>query len=301
VAKINQKTFKRTTDYLAQKLEMPGLGFHTVVFNPADHELVRGEPKLRRSYLNQAISAHSLSYLESLKRYERCLCQRNALLKRLYRPENLPQSSFEEYTSQLISNGAQLVWERLNWMSGMQRKLDKILPEISDGITNLVFFYGSPWLFSGGKTLDFAGQFEVPSIENIKESFRDFLSQNRSDELYQQVTIAGPHRDDWGFKISGSPLKSQGSQGEVRSALLALKLSESELYQERTRTKPVFLLDDFSSELDEERREMLLGYMRKLNLQTFVTTTDLQFKSLHSYQLQNGKILSFQQELPLTV
>ncbi len=84
----------------------------------------------------------------------------------------------------------------------------------------------------------------------------------------------GPHRDDWALILGHQPLKGFGSQGEVRSALIALKLSEIELFKKRTGHRPILLLDDFSSELDRDRREFLLSYLSETDLQVFVTSTE---------------------------
>jgi DNA replication and repair protein RecF len=112
--------------------------------------------------------------------------------------------------------------------------------------------------------------------------------------------LAGPHRDDWSFFYGEQALRGHGSQGEVRSALLALKLCEIELFRSATGHRPLFLLDDFSSELDRERRGFLLRFLLESDLQVFVSTTEESYgergdwASGRSYQVQqvsNGSLV----------
>src|SRR5690606_18595868 len=103
----------------------------------------------------------------------------------------------------------------------------------------------------------FSGQGEIPSLQEIKQAFQNQLQTLYRAETSLGTTLLGPHRDDWLIYLEEEPLKVRGSQGEIRSALLALKLSEIELFTERTAMRPLLLLDDFSSELDEHRRSHL--------------------------------------------
>ena len=100
----------------------------------------------------------------------------------------------------------------------------------------------------------------------------------------------GPHRDDWVLFLEGQNLKVQGSQGEVRSALLALKLAEIDYFRRRTGHRPLLLLDDFSSELDRERRRFLLDFLESTDLQVFVTTTEETALVGSRYWMSKGKI-----------
>jgi DNA replication and repair protein RecF len=104
------------------------------------------------------------------------------------------------------------------------------------------------------------------------------------------VTLAGPHRDDWMLLANGQPLKLFGSQGEVRSALLALKLCEIDLYRAHTGMEPVLLLDDFSSELDQHRRSFLLEFLESSPFQVFVTTTEGQFAKGKTFFVRDGAL-----------
>jgi DNA replication and repair protein RecF len=140
----------------------------------------------------------------------------------------------------------------------------------------------------------FSGLSPTSSLQLLERSFREKLTELETAELRSGSTLVGPHRDDWSFTFGEHVLKGHGSQGEVRSALLALKLLEIELFQKRTGHQPILLLDDFSSELDQERRGFLLRYLMNTQLQVFVTTTEdsvaLAMGVGKRFQVQEGKL-----------
>ncbi|HTL12755.1 MAG TPA: DNA replication/repair protein RecF [Bdellovibrionota bacterium] len=280
LAAINGKTYRSSVEYLEQKLRAPGAGFHTIVFNPSDHELVRGEPRLRREYLDRVVCAESVELLQALKRYHRVLEQRNRLLKE---PRWVEPGLLEEFSQPLLDLGAQLVHGRLKWLERLQPRAASILERIAPKQASLGLFYSSDWLrisgqnSSGSEALTggyFPGHAPLPSLELVRSQLADEAARRRPAELQAGTTLVGPHRDDWGFSLEDRTLKGHGSQGEVRSTLVALKMAEVELFREATGLQPLFLLDDFSSELDGDRREFLLGFLRETDLQVFVTTTE---------------------------
>jgi len=123
-------------------------------------------------------------------------------------------------------------------------------------------------------SLHFTGHGHLPSLNLLERFFWNKLNLLEAAELRSGHSLVGPHRDDWAFYLGSQALRGHGSQGEVRSALLALKLCEIDLFRIETGHRPLFLLDDFSSELDRERRAFLLRFLSESDLQTFVTTTE---------------------------
>ncbi len=285
VAFINGKTYKSSTAFLSQRFGQFELGFHSVIFNPSDHDLVRGDPSTRRSYLDRVLSAEDIKYLKALQKYQRLLQQRNALLKSFEgaRPHSELLLGF---TEPMAEYAAYLGFRRLEWLQRANFRLSDLMRKIIPSHSDLSAIYLSNWIPEiDGLSLEngdlnavhFAGHSQLPSLELLEQAFWKRLSVVEPAELRSGHTLVGPHRDDWTFYL-GSPtsqvLKGHGSQGEVRSALLALKLAEIELFQKTTGHQPVFLLDDFSSELDRERRTFLLDFLSDSNLQVFVTTTE---------------------------
>ena len=113
------------------------------------------------------------------------------------------------------------------------------------------------------------------------------------------MTLVGPNRDDFYFKLDNKNLSLYGSQGQIRSAVLALKLAEVKLFTEKTGDSPILLLDDIFSELDIEKKNNLLDVLSN-NVQTIITTTDIKNinnrirKKANVYELENGNIISMQ-------
>ncbi len=297
---INGKAFHSSTQYLSQRFGSMEIGFHTIIFNPSDHDLVRGEPSVRRSYIDQVLSAEDVEYLKAIQKYQRLLEQRNAVLKQAEgAPTSSQRSMLIGFSEQLASVAAQIAQVRLEWIRRLALNINNVAQQIAPNQPTMRVFYSSNWvpeienLSIGNNSLgshDFAGHCDVPSIELLEQVFWKKLSTLESAEWRTGHTLVGPHRDDWVFYLGGAPLKGFGSQGEVRTALLALKLSEIELFQSRTGHRPLLLLDDFSSELDRDRRSFLLRYLTDTNLQVFVTTTEDSVFAGKRFWVSSGKV-----------
>jgi DNA replication and repair protein RecF len=260
-------TFKTSSAYLSKRFASKAVGFHTIVFNPTDHELIRGEPRLRRNYLDRVIAAEHSEYITYFKRYQRVLIQRNALLKQ---PSSRSSELFNELTRQLAFTGARIALNRLQWVERLNQRLSPMLACIAPSQGHLEAVYQASWM-------QFTGQKPIPSLEELDREFLVRAAKVREREWAMGTTAVGPHRDDFTLLCRNRDLKAYGSQGEIRSALLALKLCEIELYQNASGHHPVFLLDDFSSELDKSRRLFLLDFLKETDLQVFVTSTEEAF------------------------
>jgi DNA replication and repair protein RecF len=253
------------------------------VFNPSDHDLVRSDPGVRRSYLDRAIAAEDVNYLKALSKYQRVLEQRNAVLKS---DNPVARDVLRGFTEPLAQHAAYLTLRRLEWIERLSQGLDETVHKIAPHQPELRLLYVSSWAppidglcISNNHlgSVHFAGQGTLPSLENLEQAFWKKLSFLEAAEWRAGHSLVGPHRDDWSFYLGGQLLKGHGSQGEVRSALLALKLCEVNLFRNVTGHRPLFLLDDFSSELDRERRSFLLRFLSESDLQVFVSTTEDSF------------------------
>ncbi len=296
-ASINQKPFKSSTRYLKQRFGSYELGFHCIVFNPRDHYLVDDEPAQRRSYLDQVLSAEDETYLDLVRKYGRILQQKNAALKSI---ENPSRALILGFTEALCSQGCKITLERFGWVQRLQKELSKIMYKIAPDspllgvkyISNLKWeCYNFQNNFNNLKADHFSGQEPPPSLELLEKAYWKQYSLLERNEYRLKTSLVGPHRDDWSLFLGENVLKGYGSQGEVRSALLALKLSELGLFREKTNHRPVFLLDDFSSELDRQRREFLLSYLLDTDLQVFITSTEDLFKKGKKFFISEGTYL----------
>ncbi|MFZ9596239.1 MAG: DNA replication/repair protein RecF [Bdellovibrionia bacterium] len=297
-AYINQKPYASSSEYLSQRFQSYEQGFHAIPFNPSDHDLVRGDPQGRRTYLDRVIAAEQVQYLKILQTYQRILNQRNALLKaHLKSSRNVNSSMLKSFTEQLCQVGARITYERLQWIFKTQEILNSTSERIVNRAMPLKLSYLSQWapsveeLSFNNSNLEknhFSGQAQEASLKLLEQSFWAKIAASEAIERRMGFCVVGPHRDDWTFLLRNQVLKGHGSQGEVRSALLALKLTEIESFKRETGHRPLFLMDDFSSELDEERRSFLLQSLIQADLQTFITTTEDSFHVGRRFWLCDG-------------
>ena len=135
-------------------------------------------------------------------------------------------------------------------------------------------------------------------LKIVKEKFRKALENTNTEEFYRKMTLVGPHRDDFVFQINGLDVKHFGSQGQQRTTILALKLAELEFVKSEIGDYPILLLDDVMSELDDERRKLLLESVSN-KIQTIITSTNLEgfseeiIKNAFLYKFENNKLVRF--------
>jgi DNA replication and repair protein RecF len=253
--------------------------------------------------LDQVIAAQDVEYLKSLQKFQRVLQQRNMLLKN--RGVSYPSPELlSGFTEPFCTFGGILAERRLAWVEKINPLLQGILSKIAPSQAPVRISYLSSWLPNEKgeifkklalknhelDSVHFAGQERSGSLELLNRSLWEKLVALEAEERKVGFSLAGPHRDDWIFLLGDQVLKGHGSQGEVRSALLALKLAEVILFQRVTGHRPLFLLDDLSSELDQKRRSFLLQFLSETDLQTFVTTTDDPSLSGARFWVSSGKI-----------
>ena len=271
-AYINQKLVRSAIDYFGVKLNHSPIQFHAITLNPTSTDLIRADPSYRRNYLNQVISSENSEYMAVLKRYQKIVDQKNALLKQ----EGIINSNLLAILNEsLIKEGAFIHLKRLEYLEKLQNPIHEFMIKIAPQQRQIFLGYKS------GEPLYFTGHFGVSSLKNLMDNLEQKIATLGAQERLRKTCLVGPHRDDVVFGVRGllknnqmADLLNVGSQGEIRSFLLALKLSELEAFKEKTKVQPVMLIDDFSSELDQNRRSFLLNYLKDSELQVFVTSTD---------------------------
>jgi len=231
---------------------------NTVLFSPEDLQLIKGSPALRRRFLDIEISQTSALYYQQLRLYNKILQQRNKVLKDSYGQRNI---SLAEWDTQLAETGSFIIKKRLDSLRKINLLLDLMNRKLTGGKENLKLTYEQYQITNGFLT--------------EPKAFYDQLQSNLSADRHRMSTSFGPHRDDLGFFSGAMDLKRFGSQGQQRTAILSLKLSELEYIKSEVGEYPILLLDDVLSELDKERRQNLLQFIHK-KIQTFITTTDLE-------------------------
>jgi len=232
---VNGASLARASDLLGR---MPA-----VTFLPEDLDLVRGSPDHRRHFLDLALSQVFPAYLNHLANYKRALQHRNALLKRA-QDEPVGEDEFEIWEGELDAHGSALRSLRMQF-------IEECAP-IASGLNQKL---------AGGDGLEMAYEVCPPPA-------------SRSLEIARGYTLSGPHRDDLDLKRQGFSLRSYGSQGQQRTAAIALKLSELEFVASKLEIRPMLLLDDVFSELDQIRRSNLITTGLNMAGQIFITCTE---------------------------
>jgi len=247
-----------------------------LVFTPESSTMMRGTPGQRRRYFDQAISHHSASYGPELARYSRILRQRNLCL--------------ENHSSSDVLAGFNEQWAQsaLSLRDERELYLEKLLPhwrkrweEISGmrGLLSASWESRLPWQ---------PGENKASWIEKLEDT--------APLERRVKRTLLGPHRDDLLVTLDQHAVRVSASQGQLRLLVIALKLAEADLFQEKTGRAPIFLLDDLGSELDRTRQDRLLGMLGDIHSQTLLTTAQAgTFSRLHAqtYRVQEGQLSPF--------
>lgn len=248
----------------------------TVLFSTKDLLLLRGTPEDRRNWLDHAISQIYPAYDERLSKYDKIRIQKNNLLKN----ELIDDALLEIYNEQLVITGANIIFLRKKFLKEIELIASEKHSIISD---------------SENFSLEYTCSCD--NIDEISKHLKQELSERKNEEIARKQSCVGPHRDDINFMINGVDATKFASQGQQRTLVLALKLSELQIIKEKTGYYPILLLDDVLAELDDKRQNYLLKSIDK-NIQTIITSVDtLLFdgeflKDVTIYNISGGKILN---------
>jgi len=229
-----------------------------VTFVPADLQLVGGSPSSRRGMLNVALAQERPMYYRELARYQKTLAQKNALLK----DERVDADLLAIYDHALIEAGTQLMLARAHYVGALASAAAEVHARWSNRAERLDVRYQP----------DVA--FEVPTLDAVAAAFAARLRERAEAERARRIALVGPHRDDLVLALDDGSLAAYGSQGQQRTAVLALKVAEYSVMRDRTGEAPLLLLDDVLSELDEQRADAFLDGVGAFE-QAFVTATHL--------------------------
>lgn len=257
--------------------------FNAVLFLPQMMSIIDGSPSHRRRYLDLALAQVTPGYSDALATYTRTLEQRNALLKQLNTytgPHAGDQTQLTYWDEQLTSLGARLIHARIHAIHEMEILAALTHRELTQGREVLRLNYQpayDPLPPTHGQyqlKLDDPRDRTALPLEQIQKGFAAALQKLRREEIARGVTTIGPHRDELRFLSNGVDLGTYGSRGQIRTALLTLKLAEVHWMHQKTGHWPVLLLDEVLAELDHQRRTDLLTRVSTCE-QALMTTTDL--------------------------
>jgi len=253
--------------------------FTAVIFLPQMTRIVEGGPEERRRYLNLALSQTVPGYSQALSDYGQALSQRNALLKQLFERGGDPDQ-LTYWDTLLAERGALIIHARIAAIQELEQLAARIHHQLTNATEILRLVYQPAY----DPLPRPEGQFDLPidmpvnrsgfGVERIRQGFIQRLADLRREEIARGVTTIGPHRDELRLLSNGIDLGDFGSRGQVRTALLAMKLAEVAWIKNRTGEWPVLLLDEILAELDAQRRSDLQTYLNEYE-QAMLATTDL--------------------------
>ncbi len=253
--------------------------FTAVIFLPQMTRIVEGGPEERRRYLNLALSQTLPGYSQALSEYSQALAQRNALLKQLYERGGDPEQ-IVYWDTLLADRGAMIIHARIAAISELEQIAARIHHRLTHSEEILRLVYQPAYDPVSQPEGQFALPMQTPvnrntfTLDRLRQGFIQRLAEVRREEIQRGVTTLGPHRDEMRLLSNGIDLGDYGSRGQVRTALLALKLAEVTWIKNKTGEWPVLLLDEILAELDTQRRADLQNYLLEYE-QTLLTTTDL--------------------------
>ena len=254
--------------------------FPVVILSVADYDITHGAPQQRRRFMNILSSQCSPRYLNDLKEYERIVKQRNRVLTLIQTGKQQAESELEVWDEQLVQRGSALI-----------RFRHKIISELNELVQSYyqTIAWGRREIFS----IRYQSRLAESDDHSLPDHYAKALQRIKKMEIQRGMTLMGPHRDDFIFRIGDRSLKSFGSRGEHKSALISLKAAEVTLLRQKLNTSPLLLLDDLYAELDRIRGEKVLDIFMD-DSQCFITATTFDYAALQGTRsLQNQKTLFF--------
>ncbi|MGE5676506.1 MAG: DNA replication/repair protein RecF [Pseudomonadota bacterium] len=246
---------------------------NTVIFSPDHMKIIKEGPVERRRFMDIILSQVKPGYYYNLVQYLKVLEQRNKLLDEAGENRAVLKT-MDIWNDQLADFGTKLIAARTDFIEKISDIAAITHEKISHGKEKLQLLYNPTIACEGA------------SISDIKLSFLRELEKTSGIDLRRGVTHKGPHRDDILFHINGAEVKTYSSQGQQRTALLSLKISELKYVEAETDELPVLLLDDVFSELDTERQKYLVDFIR--DIQAIITCTDVEY--LEKLKLGNSMV-----------
>lgn len=258
--KINSKIQKKLSDFISQ--------YRIIMLSPDELKIIRSSPNTRRNYLNIQISQLHKEYIYYLNNYNILIKNKNDFLKKLMLNNNLDSRYLDILDEKIVDEGLKIYNYR-------KKYIDMINYYINDIFKN---YMKNQKIF-----INYISDYN----SNDKEKIIKELRKIRNKEINIGMTTFGIHRDDYKFSHNENDAKEYSSQGIQKLIILAMKVSEVKIFTDKYDIKPILLLDDLFSELDEKNRNNIFKSLDK-NIQIFITTTDL--KNINKKIVEKAKI-----------
>ena len=260
---VNKIKIKKLSDLLGN--------INTVIFTPDDINILKGGPQNRRKFLDIMISQLRPKYMYIYNLYSKTLEERNNYLKKI-KIENANENLLEIWDEQLIEYAKIIAEYRNEFIEKIKNKIKIIHNNITDNKEEIKIEYNTDCL--------------------DKDNYKKLLKDRRKLDIIKGYTTKGIHRDDFFIYLNDILVNVYGSQGQHRTAMLSLKISELQVINDEIGENPILLLDDFMSELDEKRRNNFMENIR--DTQVIITCTDkllLNDVDGKLFKVSNGNII----------
>ena len=267
--KLNQKKqFKRNDKEYSRLSEHIGV-IPLVIISPMDSNLIVGGSDERRRFVDTVISQFDINYLRNLIKYNKALTQRNAFLKSISQKPNFDSDSIEIWNEQLVFYGEKIHEKRVDFINRLIPLFQKYYDIISEN-SEIV-------------DLEYSSQLNDSGLEKL-------LIESLEKDKILQYTTKGTHKDDLVFKLKNFPLKRNGSQGQQKTFIVALKLAQYDFMKMTNDYKPILLLDDIFDKFDAKRVKQIVKLLSGNNFgQIFISDTsqDRLHKILSEIDIEN--------------
>ena len=277
ILKIDNTEIKKVTEYINSSLNV-------IIFYPEDLEIIKGSPNIRRNFINLELSQLSDNYLKILTEYNKLLKIRNDYLKKINKNIKVDETYFKIITNYLVEKAILIYKMRSKFIRKINENCGKIFLELSK-LEGFNIKYIPNFIFDNDET-------------KIKSNLLSIYDKHHKKEVKLGTTLYGPHRDELEFYLNDKNLKSYGSQGQKRLAVLATKLSEIEIFKQFKNNTPILLLDDVFSELDDVKKNNLVRCIND-EIQVIITTTELKnvnkFKSANIFKIKDGEVIKIKE------
>lgn len=265
--KINSKIQRKLSEFISQ--------YRVIMLSPDELKLIKSSPNTRRNYLNIQISQLNKEYLYFLNNYNTLIKNKNDYLKKLMFNSNLDTRYLDILDEKIVEEGLKIYSYR-----------KKYIDMINDYINDIFKKYQE----NNKIEIKYVSDYEI----NDKQKLLEVLRKNRKKEINIGMTSFGVHRDDYEFLQNGNNAKEYSSQGLQKLIVLAMKLSEVQIFVKKYEIYPILLLDDLFSELDEKNRNNIFKSLDK-EIQIFITTTDL--KNINKRIIERAKIFDLDERM----
>ncbi|PID67459.1 MAG: DNA replication and repair protein RecF [Fusobacteriales bacterium] len=270
-----EKNFAAKKEFFFNKKRIVQTDFYgkinIIAYIPEDIALINGLPKVRRDFFDMEISQIDKEYLGLLKKYNKLLKIINKYLKE----KKVLKKEFEIYQEEYIKAASKIIFLRANYIKNLSIILNLTYRNLFNSKQELKIKYDANGILEANSKI---------ILENIEGKIRKEIEKKREKELKYGFSLVGPHKDNYEFILNNYSAKINASQGEKKSIIFSLKLSEIELIKKNKKELPIIIIDDITSYFDESRRNSILQFLYKNNVQVIISSVEkLDIKAKNFY------------------